>query len=207
MGRLQGEELHDQSQPLWKPSCRPLNFAARRQRMYCTSWWRSTPSGWPLVARGRGAGAAGASVLGRGTRRATLVATANILNYELEAPLEAVDLYNQALDLRIPTIDAVSSASSASWLARQDWRSPGSRLSPHDSGDWGPILRPTSGLGCLACGKRTGRSLRTRSLRDMPAAAAAYEVCVSLAPEDAQHHEALAKNLRGPGSGHVQRRR
>jgi len=45
---------------------------------------------WPLVARRPGALRAGASVLLEKDKARYLVATANILNYELESPLEAV---------------------------------------------------------------------------------------------------------------------
>jgi tetratricopeptide (TPR) repeat protein len=119
-----------------------------------------------------------------------LVATANILNYELEAPLEAVDLYNQALDEN-PEDRRSFERIQRILSARQDWRGLarayrhmirrlGANPSP-DKRSW--LVTLWRGLADLCW----------RTLRDVPAAAAAYEVCVSLAPEGVQHHEALAK--------------
>jgi hypothetical protein len=125
-----------------------------------------------------------------------LVATANILNYELESPLEAVDLYNQALDEN-PDDRRSFERIQRILSARQDWRGLarsyrrmikrlGAGPLPHQR-EW--LLGLWQGLAdlCLRC------------LRDVPAAAAAYEVCVSLAPEDVQHQEALAKAYEAQG--------
>jgi tetratricopeptide (TPR) repeat protein len=125
-----------------------------------------------------------------------LVATANILNYELEAPLEAVELYSQALDLNPDdqhTFERIQRVLSS----RQDWRALARayrhmirRLGANPSLDKRPwLLGLWRGLADL-CG---------RTLRDLPAAAAAYEVCVSLAPDDQQHREALAKAYEAQG--------
>jgi len=125
-----------------------------------------------------------------------LVATANILNYELEAPLEAVDLYNQALDEN-PDDSRSFERIQRILSARQDWRGLarayrrmirrlGANPSP-DKRSW--LLGLWRGLADLC----------SRYLRDIPAAAAAYEVCVSLAPEDVQHREALAKAYEAQG--------
>ena len=126
----------------------------------------------------------------------TLVATANILNYELEAPLEAVDLYNQALD-EDPDDRRSFERIQRILAARRDWRGLARayrrmirRLGANPSPDKRPwLLGLWQGLADLCW----------RNLRDMPAATAAYEVCVSLAPEDAQHHEALAKIYEAQG--------
>jgi tetratricopeptide (TPR) repeat protein len=126
-----------------------------------------------------------------------LVATANILNYELEAPLEAVDLYNQALDLN-PNDQHTFERIQRVLSARQDWRALARgyrhmirRLGTHPAPEKRPWLLSLWRSLADLCG---------RSLRDLPAAAAAYEVCVSLAPEDAQHREALAKAYEAQGA-------
>ncbi|MGO9290882.1 MAG: tetratricopeptide repeat protein [Polyangia bacterium] len=126
----------------------------------------------------------------------TLVATANILNYELESPLEAVDLYNQALD-EDPDDRRSFERIQRILSARQDWRALARayrrmirRLGANPSPDKRPWL-----LGLW----RGLADLCWRTLRDIPAAAAAYEVCVSLAPEDGQHREALAKSYEAQG--------
>ena len=125
-----------------------------------------------------------------------LVATANILNYELEGPVEAVDRYNQALDEN-PDDRRSFERIQRILIARQDWRALARahrrmirRIGAHPSPDkraW--LLGLWQGLADLCW----------RNLRDFPAAAAAYEVCVSLAPEDAQNHEALAKTYEAQG--------
>ena len=127
-----------------------------------------------------------------------LVATANILNYELESPLEAVDLYNQALDEN-PDDRRSFERIQRILSARQDWRGLARayrrmirRLGANPSPDKRPFL-----VGLW----RGLADLCWRTLRDIPAAAAAYEVCVSLAPEDVQHHEALAKAYEAQGPG------
>ncbi len=125
-----------------------------------------------------------------------LVATANVLNYELESPVEAVDLYNQALDEN-PDDQRSFERIQRILTARQDWRALaraqrrmirrlGANPSP-DKRSW--LLSLWRGLANLCW----------RNLRDLPAAAAAYEVCVSLAPDDAQYHEALAKTYEAQG--------
>jgi hypothetical protein len=126
----------------------------------------------------------------------TLVATANILNYELESPLEAVDLYNQALD-EDPDDPRSFERIQRILAGRRDWRGLARayrrmirRLGTNPAPDKRPwLLGLWQGLADLCW----------RNLRDMPAATAAYEVCVSLAPEDAQHHEALARIYEAQG--------
>ena len=131
-----------------------------------------------------------------GDKARYLVAMANILNYELEAPVEAVDVYNQALD-QDPDDRRSFERIQRILSARQDWRTLArayrhmiKRLGANPSPDrrsW--LLSLWRGLGDLCL----------RYLRDIPAAAAAYEVCVSLAPEDMQHREALAKAYEAQG--------
>jgi len=88
----------------------------------------------------------------------TLVATANILNYELEAPLEAVDLYNQALD-EDPDDRRSFERIQRILSARRDWRSLARayrrmirRLGANPSPDKRPwLLGLWQGLADLCC--------------------------------------------------------
>jgi len=125
-----------------------------------------------------------------------LVATANILNYELESPLEAVDLYNQALD-EDPDDRRSFERIYRILSARQDWRGLArayrrmirrlvSNRSPARR-EW--LVNLWRGLADVCW----------RVLRDLPAATAAYEVCVSLSPDDMRHHEALARIYEAQG--------
>jgi len=81
--------------------------------------------------------------------------------------------------------------------ARRDWRSL-ARAYRRMIRRLGPILRPKSGPGCLACGKGwptcAGAICAT-----CPPRRPLTKVCVSLAPEDAQHHEALARIYEAQG--------
>jgi len=121
------------------------------------------------------------------------VATANILNYELEAPLEAVDLYNQALDeIRR---SAEFRAHPAHPVRTADWRSL-ARAYRRMISDWGQSFARQAALAAWPVA-RAGRPVLAQSARHA-AATAAYEVCVSLAPEDANTTK-LWQNLRGPG--------
>jgi tetratricopeptide (TPR) repeat protein len=118
-----------------------------------------------------------------------LVAMANILNYELESPVEAVELYNQALD-EDPDDRRSFERIERILTSRQDWpelvrayrrmikrlgASPIAEQRPWLIGLWG-------GLAEIS---------RVRQ-GDLATAAAAYEVCVSLAPDDHKQREALA---------------
>jgi golgin subfamily B member 1 len=126
-----------------------------------------------------------------------LVAMANILNYELESPVEAVDLYNQVLDLdqedrrSFERIERILTS-------RQDWRELArnyrhmiKRLGATPPDDKRPWL--------LALWRGLAEISRVRQV-DLPAAAAAYEVCVSLAPDDIPLREALIDVYEGQGA-------
>ncbi len=125
-----------------------------------------------------------------------LVATANILNYELNAGPEAVELYNQALDIdpedrrsfeRIERI--LTNRSDWRELAR-NFRRMIKRLGPTPSAEQRTFtLSLWHGLAELC---------RTH-LGDAPAAAAAYEACSKLAPDDRNHLEAMADCLESQG--------
>ena len=125
-----------------------------------------------------------------------LVATANILNYELESPLEAVELYNQALDEN-PSDQRSFERIQRILSSRQDWRGLArayrrmiKRLGA------GPL--PNQRAWLLGLWQALA-DLCLRCLHDVPSAAAAYEVCVSLAPEDLQHQESLARAYEAQG--------
>ena len=135
--------------------------------------------------------------LSRGEDRArTLVAMANILNYELESPREAVEVYNQALD---ENPDDVRSFERIQRIlsSRQDWRGLTrayrrmiKRLSPANTSERrARLLTLWYDLGDLC----------RQELGDMRAASAAYEVCVSLAPDEPKYREALATSLEAQG--------
>jgi tetratricopeptide (TPR) repeat protein len=193
MGRLQREELHDNRAALETflraSTLRPDDPDVLHELVEIHTQdghWSRVVGALERLAR-----------LSSGRDKArTLVATANILNYELEAPLEAVDLYNQALD-EDPDDRRSFERIQRILAARRDWRSLARayrrmirRLGANPSPDKRPwLLGLWQGLADLCW----------RSLRDMPAATAAYEVCVSLAPEDAQHHEALARIYEAQG--------
>jgi tetratricopeptide (TPR) repeat protein len=126
-----------------------------------------------------------------------LVAMANILNYELESPVEAVDFYNQALD---EDLDDRRSFERIERIltSRQDWgelarayRHMIKRLGaspPDDKRPW--LLVLWRGLAEIS---------RVRQ-GDMAAAAAAYEVCVSLAPDDRKQRETLVEVYESQGA-------
>jgi tetratricopeptide (TPR) repeat protein len=128
-----------------------------------------------------------------------LVATGNILNYELHALDEAVDLYNQALDedpedlKTFERIEKILSAKRAWRDEARNFRRMIKRLGPQPA----PGKRPVA----LMLWKGLGEICRTR-LKDYPAAAAAFEVCAQLDPADATYHEMLAEMFErdGPGS-------
>jgi len=126
-----------------------------------------------------------------------LVAMANILNYELEAPVEAVELYNQALD-EDPADRRSFERIERILTKRQDWdelarayRHMITRLGaspPDDKRPW--LLALWRGLADLS---------RARQ-QDLAAAAAAYEVCVSLAPDDNKQRESLIEIYEAQGA-------
>jgi golgin subfamily B member 1 len=119
-----------------------------------------------------------------------LVATGNILNYELHALDEAVDFYNQALDedaddlKTFERIEKILGAKRAWRDEARNFRRMIKRLGPNPPAAKRPVA--------LLLWKGLGEICRTR-LKDYEAAAAAYEVCASLDPGDASYLEILAE--------------
>jgi tetratricopeptide (TPR) repeat protein len=131
-----------------------------------------------------------------------LVATGNILNYELHALDEAVDLYNQALDedpedlKTFERIEKILGAKRAWRDEARNFRRMIKRLGPQPS----PAKRPLA----LMLWKGLGEICRTR-LKDYPAAVAAFEVCAQLDPADATYQEILAEMFERDGAGSASR--
>jgi golgin subfamily B member 1 len=125
-----------------------------------------------------------------------LVALASILNCELDSPDEAVALYDRALD-EDPSDKRVFEQIEGILIHRRNWRELTrayrrmiKRLGPNPPADRRPWL--------LALWRALADTCR-RYLRDFPAAAAAFEVCVSLAPQDLRQREALAEVYEAQG--------
>jgi tetratricopeptide (TPR) repeat protein len=125
-----------------------------------------------------------------------LVALASILNSELDAPGEAVALYDRALD-EDPSDRRTFERIEHILVERQQWRELSrayrrmiKRLGGKPSAEQRPWLR--------ALWRALADTYRLY-LRDLPAATAAYEVCVSLAPEDQRHRQALAEAYEAQG--------
>ncbi|HXU80763.1 MAG TPA: hypothetical protein VN914_05160 [Polyangia bacterium] len=129
-----------------------------------------------------------------------LVATGNILNYELHALDEAVDFYNQALDedpedlKTFERIEKILSAKRAWRDEARNFRRMIKRLGPQPP----PAKRPLA----LMLWKGLGEICRTR-LKDYPAAVAAFEVCAQLDPADATYQEILAEMFEREGPGTI----
>jgi tetratricopeptide (TPR) repeat protein len=134
-----------------------------------------------------------------------LVATGNILNYELRSSDEAVELYNQALDedpedlKTFERIEKILGAKRAWRDEARNFRRMIKRLGPQPP----PAKRPLA----LMLWKGLGEICRTR-LKDFPAAVAAFEVCASLDPADASYHEILAElfEREGPSNKALEKR-
>ena len=125
-----------------------------------------------------------------------LVALASILNSELDAPGEAVAIYDRALD-EDPGDRRTFERIEHILIERQQWRELTrayrrmiKRLGGKPPADQLPWLRVL--WGALA-------DIYWRYLRDLPAATAAYEVCVSLDPGDNQPRVALAEAYEAQG--------
>lgn len=131
------------------------------------------------------------------TRARYLVAAGNILNYELHAADEAVEVYNRALDddpddlKTFERIDKILTAKRAWRDEARNFRRMIKRLGPTP----GPEKRPTA----LMLWKGLAEIYRTRAV-DLPAAAAAYEVCASLEPDDLSYQEILAELFERQGT-------
>ena len=125
-----------------------------------------------------------------------LVALASILNSELDAPAEAVALYDRALD-EDPRDRRTFERIEHILIERQEWRELSrayrrmiKRLGARPDAEQRPRLR--------ALWRALADTYR-RYLGDISAATAAYEVCVSLAPEDHRHRQALAEAYEAQG--------
>jgi golgin subfamily B member 1 len=125
-----------------------------------------------------------------------LVALASILNCELDSPDEAVALYDRALD-EDPSDRRVFEHIENILIYRRNWRELTrayrrmiKRLGPNPPADRRPWL--------LALWRALADTC-SRYLRDFAAAAAACEVCVSLAPDDLRQRETLAEVYEAQG--------
>jgi tetratricopeptide (TPR) repeat protein len=118
-----------------------------------------------------------------------LSALASILNSELDSPAEAVALYDRALD-EDPRDRAMFERIEHILGVRQDWRELARayrRMIKRLGVEPPAALRPW----LLYLWRALADICRLR-LGDLPAATAAYEVCVSLAPDDTGQRMALA---------------
>jgi tetratricopeptide (TPR) repeat protein len=119
-----------------------------------------------------------------------LVAEANVLNYQLHSLDDAVELYNQALDEDPEDLKSFERIERI-LTTKRDWREEArnyrrmiKRLGPTP----GPDKRPVA----LLLWKGLGEACRSR-LKDLSAAATAFEVCATLDPEDLAYQEILAE--------------
>ena len=125
-----------------------------------------------------------------------LVALASILNSELDAPAEAVALYDRALDEDASDRRSFERVEHI-LVERQQWREltrAYRRMIKRLGGNPAPELRPW----LLVLWRALADTCR-RHLRDLPAATAAYEVCVSLSPDDGRQQVALAEVYEAQG--------
>ncbi len=128
-----------------------------------------------------------------------LDAAGNITHYELHAPDEAVELYNEALDSD-PTLLKVFERVDKILTSKKDWKAQErqyrkmiKRLGPTPD----PELKQTQ----VALWHALGEIYRSR-LKNFASAAEAFEVCVNLEPENFQRHVILAElhQMAGPAS-------
>jgi tetratricopeptide (TPR) repeat protein len=125
-----------------------------------------------------------------------LVATANILNYQLHQTDQAIELYNQALDedpddlKSFERIEKILTAKRAWKDEARNFRRMLKRV--------GTNPPPEKRALTLMLWKGLGETCRTR-LKDLPAAAAAFEVCAGLDPTDFGAQEILAEILERQG--------
>ncbi|MBN2575448.1 MAG: hypothetical protein JXP73_12865 [Deltaproteobacteria bacterium] len=125
-----------------------------------------------------------------------LVALASILNSELDAPAEAVALYDRALD-EDPGDRRTFERIEHILVGRQQWRelTRAYRRMIKRLGADPPADQRAWLLGLWRALADTCR----RHLHDLPAATAAYEVCASLAPDDVRQRVALAEAYEAQG--------
>jgi tetratricopeptide (TPR) repeat protein len=136
--------------------------------------------------------------LSEGQARARyLVAAGNILNYEMNAVDEAVDLYNRALDVDpddLKTFERIDKL----LTANKEWKSQ-ERCYRKQIIRMGLEPAPEKKVTLLALWQGLGEIYRSR-LKDFPAAIAAFEVCVGLEPDVPSRRTILAElyQLAGP---------
>jgi tetratricopeptide (TPR) repeat protein len=131
-----------------------------------------------------------------------LVATANVLNYQLHAVDQAVELYNEALDEDpedLKTFERIERILTAKRAWRDEARNFRRMLKRI-----GANPPPEKRAVVLMLWKGLGETCRTR-LKDLPAAAAAYEVCATLDPGDLAAQEILAEILERQGPAEAAR--
>ena len=193
IGRLQHEELHDQAAALGTylqaAQLRPGDVGVLHELVEIHTvnrhWARAVDVLEKLV-----------SITTGRDKVCYLGALASILNGELDAPLEAVALYDRALD-EDPTDRRIFEHLEHILIKRQEWRDLTrayrrmiKRLGSNPSVDKRPLLLTLWRALADTCQKYLG---------DLPAATAAYEVCTSLAPEDMPAREALAEVYEAQG--------
>jgi tetratricopeptide (TPR) repeat protein len=131
-----------------------------------------------------------------------LVATGNILNYELHALDEAVEFYNRALDedpedlKSFERIDKILGAKRAWRDEARNFRRMIKRV--------GPTPGPEKRQLMLMLWKGLGEICRSR-LKDYAAAATAFEVCAQLDPSDVGIQEVLAEIFERQGPAELPR--
>ncbi len=125
-----------------------------------------------------------------------LSALASILHRELDAPDEAVALYDQALD-EDPADHRTFGRIEHLLIERQDWREL-ARAYRRMIKRLGASPSSESRVWLLAVWRALADTCREHLL-DSQAAVAAYEVCVSLAPDDPRLREALAEACEAQG--------
>lgn len=119
-----------------------------------------------------------------------LVALASILNAELDSPDEAVALYDRALDEN-PSDPKLFERVERLLVERRKWREL-TRAYRRMIKRLGPSPAEDKRAWLLTLWRALADTCR-RYLSDIPAATAAYEVCVSLDPNDASLRAALAE--------------
>ncbi len=131
------------------------------------------------------------------TRAKYLVAAASILNYELRASDQAVELYERVLDDDpgdLKTFERLDKI----LTAKQAWRDE-ARAYRRMLKRLGPSSTPEQLATLLMLWRGLGEIYRTRML-DLPAAVAAFEVAAQLAgPDETQDHEILAEIFESGG--------
>jgi len=194
VGRLQREELQDPRAAL-ETFLAGLHLAARRPGCPARAGGDPHPQ-WPLVARRPALEGLVRVSFGEDKAR-YLVATANILNYELESPLESSRTVQpgagrESNDQRsFERIQRILSS-------RQDWRGL-ARAYRRMIKRLGAVLCRTSGLGCWACGKPWPTFACAACTTSRPRRPRMKCAC-RLAPEDLQHQESLARAYEAQGS-------